>query len=46
MILLTADLSCLEWFSVEEYIAGMKDVRTAVIVLGIAMIYFLRKLTK
>lgn len=46
MILLTTELSYLDWFSVSEYLEGMKDIRTAVIVLGVAMVLVLRKLTK
>lgn len=45
-MILLSELSYMNWFSVSEYLEGLKDIRTAVIVLGVAMVLVLRKLTK
>lgn len=45
-MILLSELSYMDWFSVSEYIEGLKDIRTAVIVLGVVMVLALRKLTK
>jgi len=45
-MILLSELSYMDWFSVSEYLEGMKDIRTAAIVLGVAMVLVLRKLTK
>lgn len=45
-MILLSELSYMDWFSVSEYLEGMKDIRTAVVVLGVAMVLVLRKLTK
>ena len=45
-MILLSELSYMDWFSVSEYIEGLKDIRTAVIVLGVVMVLTLRKLTK
>lgn len=45
-MILLSELSYMDWFSVSEYLEGLKDIRTAVIVLGVVMVLTLRKLTK